>query len=387
LRRRVLMIQPSLQPPGGGNGVAAWMLQALQDQHELGVLTWTPLDLDAVNWFYGTSVNGSRVHLMTVNALARWIPDRLPFSLALLRSAILLRAAKQLSADWDILLTVNNEANFGRPGIQYVHYPAYLRPRPLEDARWYHGPPLALNSYYRFADWLSDMSAEGIRQNLTLVNSDWTGRLVRERHGIEPMTLYPPVHSRFVDMPWAQRINGFLSLGRISPEKQIHRVIDILALVRKRRPDVSLHLVGTLGQGSYGGEIAKRVDSEGAWLSRDNNLSRAELLDLIPTYRYGIHGMLEEHFGMAPAELVSAGCIVFLPNGGGQVEIVGREPRLVYTDVKEAAESILYVLEHPEEQSALRRRLAERKAAFATERFIQTVRELIEGFPAPTARP
>lgn len=28
-RPRVLVVQPSLQPPGGGNSVAAWMLQAL----------------------------------------------------------------------------------------------------------------------------------------------------------------------------------------------------------------------------------------------------------------------------------------------------------------------------------------------------------------------
>ena len=27
--KRVLLVQPSMQPPGGGNGVAAWVLQAL----------------------------------------------------------------------------------------------------------------------------------------------------------------------------------------------------------------------------------------------------------------------------------------------------------------------------------------------------------------------
>ena len=43
------------------------------------------------------------------------------------------------------------------------------------------------------------------------------------------------------------------------------------------------------------------------------------------THRYGIHGMREEHFGMAPAEMARAGAIVWVPRGGGQTEIVGGE--------------------------------------------------------------
>ena len=31
--KRVLLVQPSMQPPGGGNGVAAWVLQALVAEH------------------------------------------------------------------------------------------------------------------------------------------------------------------------------------------------------------------------------------------------------------------------------------------------------------------------------------------------------------------
>ena len=31
--KRVLLVQPSLQPPGGGNGVAAWVLQSLVGVH------------------------------------------------------------------------------------------------------------------------------------------------------------------------------------------------------------------------------------------------------------------------------------------------------------------------------------------------------------------
>ena len=50
--------------------------------------------------------------------------------------------------------------------------------------------------------------------------------------------------------------------------------------------------------------------------------------------------MREEHFGMAPAEMARAGCIVWVPRGGGQMEIVGREPALMYESDDEAVEKI-----------------------------------------------
>jgi glycosyltransferase involved in cell wall biosynthesis len=334
-----------------------------------------------MNRFYGTTVEASQLWTETVQGSARWLPDSVPLPLLLLRSALLLRAAQRMSSDWDVLMTINNEANLGRRGIQYIHYPVHRRPRPRDDVRWYHGPAPVLNAYYRFADWLAGMTPDGIRQNLTLVNSDWTGRTVRELHGIVSQTLYPPVHSSFADVPWPERSDCFLCVGRISPEKQIDRVIDILTLVRKVRPDVTLQLIGTFGRDSYSRHIARRVAAEAAWISSQENLTRTELLDLLPRHRYGIHGMPEEHFGMAPAEMVSAGCIVFLPDGGGQVEIVGPEPRLIYRDVKDAAESVLYVLAHPEEQAAIRSRLAHRKTRFATEQFMMRIRELVETFP------
>lgn len=39
-RKRVLIVQPSLQPPGGGNAVAAWVLEALRDDCEVSLLSW-----------------------------------------------------------------------------------------------------------------------------------------------------------------------------------------------------------------------------------------------------------------------------------------------------------------------------------------------------------
>jgi len=52
MRKRVLLVDVSLQPPGGGSGVAAWTAHALQDECDLAVMAWEPLPLS----IYGQSL-------------------------------------------------------------------------------------------------------------------------------------------------------------------------------------------------------------------------------------------------------------------------------------------------------------------------------------------
>ena len=63
---RVLMVQRSLSPPGGGNAVAAWMVHALaNDGHEVTTVTeseWQPGDTNA---FYGTAIPDSVDRIVT----------------------------------------------------------------------------------------------------------------------------------------------------------------------------------------------------------------------------------------------------------------------------------------------------------------------------------
>ena len=45
---------------------------------------------------------------------------------------------------------------------------------------------------------------------------------------------------------------------------------------------------------------------------------------------------LKEDFGIAPVELQLAGCITFVPDDGGQIEIIDRDIRLASRDAKDA---------------------------------------------------
>jgi glycosyltransferase involved in cell wall biosynthesis len=213
-----------------------------------------------------------------------------------------------------------------------------------------------------------------MHRNITLVNSDWTGRLAHRRYGFVSRTVYPPVTGEFPAVPWEFREPGFVCIGRIAPEKNLDRVIDVVEGVRRHMPGVTLHIVGTPDDGPYFRRIAARARAAG--FAVHQNLSRAALTELLTHQRYGIHGMLEEHFGMAPAEMVRAGCIVWVPNGGGQVEIVA-DARLTYDSVEDAIAKIVRTLRDPAQEAALRAHLTARAPFFSPEHFMRGVRAAV----------
>jgi glycosyltransferase involved in cell wall biosynthesis len=380
--KRVLLVQPSLQPPGGGSGVAAWVLQSLVAEHRVTVLSWRPIEIDPINRFFGTYLSAGDFETIAVPRAWRLLADHLPTPSTLIKLSLLMRHTRRVSAGFDVLFGVQNETDFGRRGIQYVHYPTYLRPRPEVDLRWYHPPQSGLNLYYALADRIAGFSLDRLKANLTLVNSDWTGEHVTKFLGIPTRTLYPPVVDPAPGLPWEERRNAFLAVGRISPEKEFERVINILSRVRDGAPDVTLTIIGTWDRHSqrYYRSLTSLAESLGSWVQFRGNLSREEVRGLMASHRYGIHGMREEHFGMAPAELARAGAIVWVPRGGGQMEIVGREPSLMYESEDDAVRKISATIANASEQRRLRETLAAVSGQFSTARFMEQVRTIVNEF-------
>jgi glycosyltransferase involved in cell wall biosynthesis len=293
-----------------------------------------------------------------------------------------MRFTRRISDSYDVIIGVHNEMDYGRRGIQYVHYPTYFRPRPKVDLRWYHRFTPALEGYYRLADAIADFSNERLRQNLTLTNSNWTAERIKEVHGIAARTLYPPVVESDVARPWEERETAFLAVGRIAHEKEWERCMRILARVHDHVPGLRLTIVGTWDRHArrYMRSLEELAASLGSWIEFRQDLRREEVRDLMASHRYGIHGMREEHFGMAPAEMVRAGMIVWVPRGGGQMEIVGDEPLLLYDEEAEAAEKIVRVLGDDASQRRLREHLEARSALFGTNRFENEVRAIVAEF-------
>jgi glycosyltransferase involved in cell wall biosynthesis len=228
---------------------------------------------------------------------------------------------------------------------------------------------------------LSDYSLERLKLNAILTNSDWTGSLVERLYGVRTRTLYPPVPVSVAERAWSQRSNGFLASGRLDPRKRLDWIISTLSQVRKSQPEVTLHLVGTkveVGDGpKHYHELRRLVAANSDWVTLHENLSRHGLSQLAAQVRYGIHAQVNEHFGIAPAEILMSGGVPFVHNSGGQVEISGRDPRLCFTTQEEAVEKITAVIRNHRAQEAVLESLAPRKKMFTCERFVEGIREAV----------
>lgn len=381
--KRILVVAATLQPPGGGSAVGAWTLEALRDHYQLTVLTWKPADLGEVNRAFGTRLDAADFQWATAAPLVSGVLDAVPLPLSLLTLNLLMREARRLlkRTSFDGVIGTMNELDVGVPAIQYVHYPWAVFPRPDVDHRWYHWSP-SLRLYRWCSARLSGYSSERVQSNVTLVNSDWTGQRFEAWYGVPAKTVHPPVPGGFANVPWEEREDAFVCMSRISPEKEIEKVIEILAAVRARGHEVRLTIVGHEDHRRYAERVRRVAAPHRGWISFRHGLPRSELVKLLPRHRYGIHGMVDEHFGIAPAELQRAGCIVFVPDRGGCAAIVANDPRLTYGDIGQAVERIDRVLRNAQLRAALRSDLEARGNEFSESCFMEQIRDEVAAFVA-----
>ncbi len=380
---RVLLAFPELTSKGGGCSLTAWTLQALRGRADVTLLSWRAPDLSAVNAVFGTSLDRDDFRLEIAAHPLAHVSSLLPAGRALLGNGLFMRACRALDDEqrYDRLLATVDEFDFGRPGIQYVHFPWALVPRPASERRWFHSVPGLVRTFQQASVVITGMSKDRIRGNRTLVNSRFVRDRVRSVWGVEAEVVYPPVGGGFPDVPWGEREDGIVCLGRIHPEKRLHAALEIVAALRARGLPLHLHLVGARDDPRYEARLRDLIGRHGDWVALHLDMRREEMAELVARQRYGLHAMHEEHFGIAVAEMQRAGCIVFVPRNGGPAEIVGGDERVLFDSDAQAADKIEAVLRSPEAIGALRAVAARRGAAFSAERFMQEMRGIVLGEP------
>jgi glycosyltransferase involved in cell wall biosynthesis len=355
--------------------VAAWVIEALRQDFDTTLCTLAPVDLDAVNRAFGTSLRAGDFELRVGPARYRALVRGTPTAGALLEMSLTARWALELDRreHYDLLFSASNEVGFPRPGLQYVHFPWVYLPRPEVELRWFHRIPGLLGGYRRACLWLARGTWQALRKNLTLANSEFTARRIRQVHGIDSMVVYPPAPGDFPTTPWEQRRPAVAAVGRLHPCKRWEIAVEIVESVRRRGHELALTLFGHPDGEEYGKQLDELARSR-PWFLIERDLSRPQLAAALAAHRYGIHTRLEEHFGMAPAELQRAGCIPFVHDSGGAVEIVAADPRLVFDSVQDAAEKIARVISNPALEMELREQMAVRRDWFSCERFCDAIR-------------
>jgi len=384
-RPRLLLIERKLDAQGGVAAVASWILQALSRDYDLTLLCWKSPDLEAMNRFFGTSLQEGDFKVIATNPVIRRIVALDPDPGSIQSWCVLLRRCKRIQHRYDLVLGGELEADFGVPGIQYLVCSAVssLYPRV-----WHHmetGAWRRIRSLIRgdLPPWMliANFSFERMKKNITLTDSNWIGELVQRAYGIETATIYPPASGDFVHRPWAQREDGFICVGRLNPDKRIEWMVETLGRVRTQAPDLQLHIAGSLDATpdavAYRRKVVALTRSNASWVHLHENLSRADLMELLSRYRYGIHAHKEEHFGIAVAEMVLAGCIPFVYQQGGPAEIIEHDPRLLYASADQAVEKILDMINNRDLQQETITKLEKRASLFSAEQFMEAIRAVV----------
>ncbi len=231
------------------------------------------------------------------------------------------------------------------------------------------------------------MTKEVAARNLTLTNSQWTARALGEM-GIAARVVYPPVFDPGPGLPWHERDNVVLCLGRFHPTKRMDAIMAIVARVRDSHPGLTLRFIGSPVDRHYMKQMRGVAAAHGDWITFHQDLPRSAVAAMLGRARYGIHAMEREHFGMAPAEMTRAGMLVFCHRSGGLVEVVDGEERLLWNDEAEAIARMQSMLSEPEELRAdLSASLRTFASRFSEERFCAEVRDAVrDSASIPSAR-
>lgn len=387
IRPKIAVLHPRLAF-GGSESVALWAIEALKDRADLSLVTGGPVDLARWNAFYGTDIHENEVGI--IRAPLPWTLWRTE-KFAALRGALFQKYCRRMAARFDLLIHSYGLCDFPTPAIQCVADFGFVRewrdalhPELAGYRRWWYADSPLRRAYWRLCDATCRPNPEASKLNLTLSNSHWTAKLLKQKFGIVSQVVYPPVTGQISPVPWEKKENGFVCVGRVVPEKRMDAVIGILSRVRRLGHDVHLHILGKIDHSPFGRKIRRLAAQNREWVFLEGRLWGGGKARLLASHRFGINGTKHEAFGIAPAELVRAGCITFVPNSGGQTEIVDH-PALTFENENDAVAKLDLVLSSTEMQRSLALHLSRQACRFAVENFVAAIRGLTQEMLAEKA--
>lgn len=368
---------------GGSEATAMWTLAALQDDCEVTFVTAAPLetsDWSSLNAAYGTRVDPEKLRLLRAPALPGVNGPR---RLSHLQVRYFERFCHRLAPDFDLCLSAYNPLYFGRPAIQLVGDFSFseemrrrLQCRATEPLR--HRATLLRKLYLKLGRWI-EVEKPPLREwgDLVLANSQWAARQLEEHFQIaRPGVLHPPV-----PLPNAPGVGdrdpfAFVALGRVVPEKEIERIIDILARVRGLGFPVTLTLIGDVDDSDYSRGIAELAARQGDWIATPGFLHLEQKQAVLSSHTFALHACRIEAFGIAVAEMAAMGCVPFVPTSGGSGEIVPF-PELQYNTDEEAVAKITALLRDPARVRELSGVMPAQAVRFAPPRFVERLRAIV----------
>lgn len=356
---------------GGAEAVSMNILVALQRDYDVTLLTLESPDFDELNQYYNTSVSG--VDVREVSPGARFLEQHTD-RFEVCKLSLLNRTLRSIEHEFDLLVSGKNEFYFETPSVQYIHHPNFeRRAMPASEAPGTDGS-VVYRAYDRLCTSLRGSPAINPKVTRFLANSGWTAEVFDASYQISPTVVHPPIDIVGFNPPsWEHKEDGFVTIGRLSPDKNIVRLIEIVQQLRIRDHDIHLHIVGPKGDEEYSARVAEKASTL-SFITLEGEVTRERLVQLISDHKYGIHGKEHEHFGMTVAEFVAGGALPFVPSGGGQVDIVNHREELIFSNKHDAVQKIEKMLESQPQACAIQDELSNIEERFGRKRFQKELR-------------
>ena len=379
----IAIFHPDITRGGGGETVALYVLDALVDDHSVTLYTASDPDFETLSQQYGVTVYDDDLTVKSVSSLpvsaietladvaSEWFQTDL--HLDALKSAFIQRRVRLAELHYGLLISTANEFFIDGPSLQYIHFPTYTGSAESEYETW--APSLSYRLYRTVCRAVA--GARSFDSSTTLVtNSQWTREIVQRSYDHPVEVVYPPVNVEDFDPNRDTQEAGFVTVGAIHESKRQLELIEILDGLRNQGIDTHLHIIGGVGSQSYY-ERVRDAATDRDYIHLEGYVDRERLIDLIEQHQYGLHGRKNEHFGIAVAEMVAGGAIPFVPDGGGQTEIINERPELKYHSTEDAVQKITKVMTDTELQQNLRSDLESTVTEYSTDQFKRSIRSLV----------
>lgn len=396
---------------GGHEAVCFEIVDALQDDYNVDLLLnrndERKTSIQELNNHFGTTVCDNTLidnnRITAINFISsilnnRLIPELVSHASTKITDAAFIREYQSLRKNYDLVIDVEPGPDVGfrhvhsglphdgeggssdiyldspsiyhddTPAIYYRHY-AYKITKD-RSVSGYFGIPDLID---RVCTRLVDVDERQDLNSVYIGNSAYTTGRLEDAYDIPITKIHPPVNiGKFENnrTPWSRRENGFVTVGRLSPKKNQLKTIRILDKIRDNGHDVHLHVVGEASDPNYANQVIEECEQR-SFVTYEGKIPDEDLVDLLCTHKFGIHAKEFERFGIVIGEMVAVGMIPFVPDSGGQIEVVNHRPELTYDTVKEAARQFDHVFRNEDRQKRLRTELLDSVQEYSQESFAE----------------
>ena len=279
---------------------------------------------------------------------------------------------KRLAAKADICISAANVIDFGRPAHHFINmlsgvdhaftaHSGIVRPETSVKGFLVNEvirPIAGMRSKKRiFADGRERFysNSKYVHNRLAAFYGDFHDTI------FYPPTTYEPEAS--VDAP-ARDPMRVICLGRISKEKRITDIIDVVERARRiSGKDIKLTIAGPCGNGGYAMLVRQSVEARN-WITLVDGVFGKAKNDLLRSGSFAVHARRDEEFGIAVTEYLKAGLIPVVPDEGGSCEVVDK-PELSYSSNEDAASKLARLVTDDAFAKAMREHCRSRALTFS----------------------